>query len=295
MKLKVLQASLLSLVILCVAAARAAEDSVSAGDRAVTLAPVTLDIVNDGKKAGSTKVPPGRNVDVLEVQDGRARISAAPLLSGWVQSADLRIIVSDARLPTAEDADRNTESAPAQASAPTKIPPRSIRHKASRITIEETKSLKTIVAEPPSKCRGIEHSFSFRPTITRGEDLADKTAVLRFYVVMLRENEEKTKANRASSRIRIGGESFNVRKKVYEASVRQMTNLEVPSDTDNLDPMKHGYMEGQCSCCRDIRDGELLGWYAELFDGEKVVHKTQSSMNPQATNALQSYLEQAVR
>jgi hypothetical protein len=61
-------------------------------------------------------------------------------------------------------------------------------------------------------------------------------------------------------------------------------------DRAAVPPFRHDYIEGQCNCCRDLRHGELLGWYAELLDGGKLVDKTQSSMNSNALSALQDHL-----
>lgn len=278
------------LLLLLVSATIGFSTQMSVGDQVVNSTEVTLDIVHKGESVGSTKIPVGRNLTVLEITKDAIKVSASPILSGWV---DPEAVESKAAPPAPESGISATESAvgpPDANTRPSGTGRQAARAMASRVVIAEEKTTKTIVAEPPSKCRGIEHGFSFQPTVTRGEDLADKSAVLRFYLVVLRENEEKTKANPANRRIRIDGESFNVQKKAYEPSVCQLKDVSIPVADEKLKPFRHGYMEGKCSCCRDLKDGELLGWYAELFDGEKVLHKAQSSMNSAALSALHEHL-----
>lgn len=267
----------------------------AAGDQVVNTAEVTLDLVHNGKKAGSTKIPPGRNLSVIETSDGRMKVEASPMLSGWVDQADLKLSLAPA--PKTEEA---TSDEAAEATMAVAADPPSARAaepalaKTSRIVVEETKTTEKIVAQPPSKCRGTEHHFSFLPKITRGEDLTGKDAVLRFYLVELRESREKTKSSGATRRVRMGGESFDMPKSVYEPAVRRLKDFPLPAeDEEDLKPIKKTHMEGECSCCRDLRNGELLGWYAELLDGDKVVGKAQSSMDQKALAALEEHLAQA--
>jgi hypothetical protein len=253
--------------------AHAADDGLMVGGKAVTLSAVTLDIVQNGRKVGSTKVPAGRSVDVVEVQDGRAKVAAESFLSGWVSSFDLQMAAA-APSPT----------------APSEVPPAALRPETqakatsgqtSRIDIKETKTTEVIVAQPPSKCRGMEHFVSFQPTITRGSGLEGKEAVLRFHLIVMQEDKDKAESS---------GRGNGRRKTSYEPAVRRLKDVALPPDRAAIPPFRHDYIEGQCSCCRDLRHGELLGWYAELFDGGKMVDKTQSSMSSKALSALQDHL-----
>lgn len=266
----------------------------AAGDQVVNAAEVTLDLVHNGKKAGSSKIPPGRNLSVIGTSDGRVKVEASPMLSGWVDEADLKLsasaVLKNEEATFGEAAGASTAVA---AAAPSTGGPEPALAKTSRIVVEETKTTEKIVAQPPSECRGTEHHFSFLPKITRGEDLAGKDAVLRFYLVELRENKEKTKSSGATRRVRMGGESFDMPKSVYEPAVRRLKDFPIPADDQDLKPIKKTHMEGECSCCRDLRNGEMLGWYAELSDGEKVVGKAQSSMDQKALAALQEHLAKA--
>lgn len=266
----------------------------AAADQVVNTVEVALDLVENGRKLGSTKIPPGRSLSVVETSDGRVKVEASPMLSGWVDEADLKLSVAAA--PKTKE---TTSNEAAEAATAVAADPPSARGaepglvKTSRIVVEETKTTEKIVAQPPSKCRGTEHHFSFLPKITRGEDLAGKDAVLRFYLVELRENEEKTKSSGATRRVRMGGESFDMPKSVYEPAVRRLKDFPLPADDEDLKPIEKTHMEGECSCCRDLRNGEILGWYAEISDGEKVVCKAQSSMDKKALAALQEHLAQA--
>jgi CubicO group peptidase (beta-lactamase class C family) len=59
--------------------------------KAITKAAIDLDVLRDGKKIGSTKIPAGRQVSVIEEQGARMRVAAGPLVSGWVSSDDLQV------------------------------------------------------------------------------------------------------------------------------------------------------------------------------------------------------------
>jgi hypothetical protein len=260
----------------------AAGAGVAPGDKAVTLSAVTLDIVQNGRKAGSTKIPPGRSVDIIEVRDGRAKVAAAPFLSGWVVLSDVKTVAAAAS-PALEEPAEDAGNAPAPTGRQPEAQSQSTRKQTSRIDIKETKTSKEIVAEGKSKCRGIEHYASFLPTITRGSDLEGKEALLRFYLITMQEDKEKTES---------GGRRNGIRKASYEPAVRRLKDLALPPDGAAIPPFRHDYIEGQCSCCRDLRHGELVGWYAELLDGDKVVSKTQSSLDAKASEALESSLAQ---
>jgi len=286
--------SLCLLLLLLLCPGRILASPFAAGDQVVNAAEVTLDLVHNGKKAGSSKIPPGRNLSVIGTSDGRVKVEASPMLSGWVDEADLKLsasaVLKNEEATFGEAAGASTAVA---AAAPSTGGAEPALAKTSRIVVEETKTTEKIVAQPPSECRGTEHHFSFLPKITRGEDLAGKDAVLRFYLVELRENKEKTKSSGATRRVRMGGESFDMPKSVYEPAVRRLKDFPIPAGDQDLKPIKKTHMEGECSCCRDLRNGEMLGWYAELSDGEKVVGKAQSSMNQKALAALQEHLAKA--
>ena len=218
------------------------------------------------------------------------------MLSGWVEQAALKL----SNVAALKTAAANSDEVPESPGPPVDIPPvtraaEPALAKTSRIVVEETKSTEKIVSKPPSKCRGTEHRFTFQPKLTRGEDLAGKDAVLRFYLVELRENKEKTKSSAATRRVRVDGENFDMPISVYEPAVRRLKDFPLPATDEVPKPVEQGYMEGECSCCRDLRDGEVLGWYAEVSDGERVICKSQSSMNQKALAALQEHLARAER
>ena len=268
----------------------------AAGDQVINTGEVTLDLVHNGKKAGSTKIPPGRKLNVVETSNDRVKVSAPPMLSGWVEQAALKLSTV-AALKTAA---ANSDEVPESPTPPVDIPPvtraaEPALAETSRIVVEETKSTEKIVAEAPGKCRGNEHHFSYQPKVARGKDLDGDSAMLRFYLVELRENKEKTKSSGATRRVRVDGESFDMPKSFYEPAVRQVKESPLPGDDMGLAPIKQKYMEWECSCCRDLRRGEILGWYAEVSDGEKVICKAQSSMNQKALAALQEHLARTER
>ncbi len=273
MRLLVLGFGIFFVVLSGVGPAHAADDGLMVGGKAVTLSAVTLDIVQNGRKVGSTKVPAGRRVDVVEVQDGRAKVAAEPFLSGWVSSSDLQMVAADPS-PAAPSEVRPAAPQP-------ETLPKATRGQTSRIDIKETRTTKDIVARPPSKCRGMEHYASFQPTITRGSDLEGKETVLRFYLIVLQEDKEKAES---------GGRKSGMRRVSYEPAVRRLKDVVLPPDQTAIPPFWHNHMEGQCSCCRSLKHGELVGWYAELLDGDDVVAKTQSSLDTKASKALQSSL-----
>jgi len=288
-------ASLCLLLPLLLCPGRILASPFAAGDQVVNAAEVTLDLVHNGKKAGSSKIPPGRNLSVIGTSDGRVKVEASPMLSGWDDEADLKLSAS--AVPKNEEAtfgEAAGASTAVAAAAPSTGGAEPALAKTSRIVVEETKTTEKIVAQPPSECRGTEHHFSFLPKITRGEDLAGKDAVLRFYLVELRENKEKTKSSGATRRVRgMGGERFDMPKGVYEPAVRRLKDSPLAGDDTALPPIKRNFEEWTCSCCRDLKGGEILGWYAEVSDGGKVVCKAQSSMNQKALGALQEHLAQA--
>jgi hypothetical protein len=288
---RALQFAALLLVLAGVEAGHATDAGMAAGDKAVTLSAVTLDIVQNGRKAGSTKVPPGRSVDIVEVREGRAKVAAAPFLSGWVAFSDLKTVAAGP-VPAAKDQVEIAGDAPPPAGLRPETQTQSTRKQASRIDIKETRTSNEIVGEGESRCRGIEHSVSFVPTLTRGSDLEGKEAVLRFYLIVMQEDKEKTESSKAERRVVIDGDSFKMKKTFYKPAVRRLKDIALPPESESLEPIEHSYMEGQCSCCRDLRHGELVGWYAELLDGAKVVSKTQSSLDKKASEALESSLAQ---
>jgi hypothetical protein len=59
--------------------------------RVKTKSDVVLDVIREGKKIGSTKIPAGREVLVIEEKDSRFNIAAGPLLSGWVNGDVLHL------------------------------------------------------------------------------------------------------------------------------------------------------------------------------------------------------------
>jgi len=265
---------------------------------ATTLAPVTLELTRDGQKVGSTRIPAGQEVQVLETKDGRVKISVSPVVSGWVSLGDVTMSQNEARQVFAVD-DSGAVGSP-EASAGTAEPPSStiadkskggVRAPSSQLTVREEHTAREYPAHPPDKCRGTGHSFSFQPKIARGQDLEGSEASLRFYVVALRENKEKTAASSALRRVVIGGHSFTEKKKVYEPAVRLLKEVPVPAGDEPIEPITHSYTEAKCSCCRGDRGGEYLGWYAELVSGDQVISKAQSSLDPRATAALKSHLE----
>jgi hypothetical protein len=291
MKLRALKSGAFLVVLLGVEAVHATDAGMAAGDKAVTLSAVTLDIVQNGRKAGSTKVPPGRSVDIVEVQEGRAKVAAAPFLSGWVAFSDLKTVAAGP-VPAAKDQVEIAGDAPPPAGLRPETQTQSTRKQASRIDIKETRTSNEIVGEGESKCRGIEHSVSFVPTLTRGSDLEGKEAVLRFYLIVMQEDEEKTKSSKAERRIVVNGDSFKTRKTFYKPAVRRLKDVALPLENVAVKTIDHDYTEWQCNCCRDLRHGEFVGWYAELLDGDKVVSKTQSSLDAKASEALESSLAQ---
>jgi hypothetical protein len=282
MKLRALKSGAFLFVLLGVEAVHATDAGVAPGDKAVTVAAVTLDIVQNGRKAGSTKVPPGRSVDIIEVRDGRAKVAAAPFLSGWVAFSDLKTVAA-APSPTLEEPAEDAGHAPAPTGRQPEAQAQSTRQQTSRIDIKETKTSKEIVAEGKSKCRGMEHYVSFQPTVTRGSDLEGKEAILRFYLITMQEDKGKAESS---------GRRNGMRRTSYEPAVRRLKDVVLPPDRAAIPPFWHNHIEGQCSCCRDLRHGELVGWYAELLDGDKVLSKTQSSLDAKASEALESSLAQ---
>jgi len=68
--------------------------------KATTKTGVVLEVVHEGKKVGSTRIPEGREVAVIEEKAGRIKIAAGSLMSGWVDRASLRfsqiVLPSDA-------------------------------------------------------------------------------------------------------------------------------------------------------------------------------------------------------
>ena len=267
----------------------------AAGDQVVNTSEVTLDLVQNGKKLGSTKIPPGRKLSVVESgSDARVKIEASPMLAGWVDETALKLSVAAPPKTEETTSDEAGEATTAAAADPSPTQPRQpALAKTSRIVVEENQTTEKIVAEAPSKCRGTEHYFSYQPEFARGQDFAGGSAVLRFYLVELRENKEKTKSSGATRHITVQGHSFETSKPVYEPVVRQLKDSPLAGDDTDLPPIKRKYMEWACSCCRDLKGGEILGWYAEVSDGQKVVCKAQSSMNQKALAALQEHLAQA--
>lgn len=281
---------LLSLHPCCVSASQFA-----AGDQVVNTSEVTLDLVQNGKKLGSTKIPPGRTLSVLESgRDARIKVEAPPMLAGWVDETVLKLLTAatpktDEPTP-ATASDSSSPTGGATSARPIRQPPVA---KTSRVVVEEKTTTEKIVAEAPSKCRGTEHHFSYQPKVTRGGDLRGDKTVLRFYIVELRENKEKTKSSGATRRITVEDHSFETSKPVYEPVVRQLKDSPFRGDGTDLPPVKREYMEWSCRCCRDFRNGEPLGWYAEVLDGETVVCKAQASMDQKALVALQEHLARA--
>lgn len=260
----------------------------AAGDQVVNTSEVTLDLVQNGKKLGSTKIPPGRKLSVVDSgSDARIKVEASAILTGWVDETALKLSVAAPPKTEETTSDEAGEATTAAAADPSPQPPLA---KTSRIVVNEKQTTEKIVAEAPSKCRGTEHYFSYQPEFARGQDFAGGSAVLRFYLVELRENKEKTKSSGATRRITVQGHSFETSKPVYEPVVRQLKDSQLAGDDTVLPAIKRKYMEWACSCCRDLKEGEILGWYAEVSDGEKVVCKAQSSMDQKALAALQEYL-----
>ena len=272
-------------------AGHATDAGMAAGDKAVTLSAVTLDIVQNGRKAGSTKVPAGRGVDIVEVREGRAKVAAAPFLSGWVSFSDLKTVAAEPA-PAGKDEAETAGDAPSPAGLRPETKSQSARKQTSRIDIKETRKSNEIVGEGKSKCRCIEHSVSFVPALTRGSDLEGKEAILRFYLIVMQEDKEKTESSKAERRVVIGGDSFKTKKTFYKPAVRRLKDVALPLENVAVKSIEHDYTEWQCNCCRDLRHGELVGWYAELLDGDKVVSKTQSSLDAKASEALKSSLAQ---
>lgn len=264
----------------------------AAGDQVVNTSEVTLDLVQNGKKLGSTKIPPGRTLSVIESgRDARTKVEASRMLSGWVDETVLKLLTAASPETDEPPAATGTDSSSPTGGDTSAMPIRQTAlAKTSRVVVEETTKTEKIVAEAPSKCRGTEHHFLYQPKVTRGEDLRGDKTVLRFYIVELRENKEKTKSSGATRRITVQGHSFETSKPVYEPVVRQLKDSPFPGDGTDLPSVKKEYMEWSCRCCRDLRNGEILGWYAELLDGGKLVDKTQSSMNSNALSALQDHL-----
>ena len=122
------------------------------------------------------------------------------------------------------------------------------------ISVAEEKNPQPFKIDPPSKCHGIEHKSLFKPTIVFGSDTAGKTLTYRFYKID-----------------RVGSPGK------YTPSVSMSENRPI-SDSTTLHPVDHDYKEWKCSCCSKLKGGELLGWYAELRDGDKIVAKTKSQI-----------------
>lgn len=267
---------------------------------AITVMPVTLELFRDGRKAGSTKIPAGREVTVLETRDGRVKISVSPIISGWVSLGAVKISQTE-ELQTSVAEDGEAATNPEQSAAIAEpAPPAStggsgggIGVGPSKLMVREGHNTKEQLAQPPDKCRGTLDTFSFQPKIVRGEDLKGSEASLRFYLISLRENKAKTAASSALRRVVIDGQSFSDKKKVYEPAVRRLKDIPVPEGDAPIEPIMHDNMKWKCSCCRDDKNGEYLGWYAELVSGDKVISKAQSSMDPRAAAALKSYLEKS--
>lgn len=59
--------------------------------RATTKVAIDLDVLRNGKKIGSTRIPSGREVQVIDDRGSRVRVAAGPVLSGWVNADDLQI------------------------------------------------------------------------------------------------------------------------------------------------------------------------------------------------------------
>ena len=140
----------------------------------------------------------------------------------------------------------------------------------SKVTVAEKQWTEEFKAEPPGKCKGTIHKFYFQPAIVLGTDATGKTFTFRFYKIAKQWSNEKQKA---------------------EANVSKESELPISDLSVGLKPITHEFMDWKCSCCRGLKDGDYLGWYAELVDGDKIIYKTQSSMTSQGTSALQKYLK----
>lgn len=138
----------------------------------------------------------------------------------------------------------------------------------SKVTISEKQWTEEFKAEPPSKCKGTINKFSFQPSIILGTDATGKTFTFRLFKVAKQLSNEKQK---------------------FEAEVSKVSDMPISDATVALKPITHEFMDWKCSCCRKLKDGEYLGWYAELLDGDKAIYKTQSSMTSQGTAALEKY------
>lgn len=288
-----LKASLFQLVCFHICAVPA---PCSAAQNAVTTAPVTLEILYHGKQAGSTTIAAGREVQIVEEEEDRVKISVSPGASGWVnrEAVEMHERVEPKVSAAHGEVDGLSAVSRAENAQPRPITESlgGVRPKTSRLIIEINEESENYPVKPAGgqECHGTVHRYTFRATVCRGEDLKGKEASLRFYLVVLQENKDKTASSSAVRRVVINGHSYAEKKKVYEPTVQAMKELSVSEGDEMLEPITHEQMEWQCNFCKFLRDAEYVGWYAELVAGDKVVCKTQSAMDARATNALQSYL-----
>ncbi len=142
-----------------------------------------------------------------------------------------------------------------------------VKPRTSSINVKVKEELENFSATSNSKCRGVVHKYFFQPEIAIGQDLAGKEAMMRFYLITMKRNSQKQK---------------------YEPITCKVKEMSVYEGDAAPDPATHKYMAWKCSCCRSMKDDELVGWYAELVAGNKIFSKTQSSTDSRVTAALRS-------
>jgi hypothetical protein len=139
----------------------------------------------------------------------------------------------------------------------------------SKIAVDIKQEAKETKHDNEYKCHSKVEYFYFQPSVVLGFDTHGKSPIFRFYIISNKWVEEKKRA---------------------EFDISIVADVPMSDESVLLKPIKHRYFQWLCRCCRS-KDGELLGWYAELVDGDKVITKTQSSMNSNLQAKLQTYIK----
>lgn len=124
----------------------------------------------------------------------------------------------------------------------------------SSIAIKETPSeIPAPTPKPGSKCKMAHHLVTYTPTIILGADAQGEPVTWKFYAGI---------RNTAGKGLQL----------VSEKTL-------IPGDPIEIAPIVQDASEWECSCCRRLNKEfpKMLGWYAEVVQGDKVIAQARPS------------------
>jgi len=249
--------------------------------------PIQIPLVMSGKQVGSSTVAAGTSVAVIEEKDGKVLVSVA---AGqvWVDAGGVEIASLSAQEETSRQqsiaenpvmvpSDQKEPAGSSQSGAkiiqtpavpaPTQLP----EQRKPKISIDEKHWTEDFKSKPPGKCKGIINKFKFTPSVILGTDLAGTTPSLRFYLIVRKWSNEKQKS---------------------EPGVTAQKEVSISEPSVPTKAFEYEFMDWKCSCCRGMKDGEYLGWYADLFLDNNVVAVLQSTMSSSGSSVLRKFLKE---